>query len=169
MHEQNEFLIISYIISQALLDDKELIKMVLLDHIPHNDATNPDENNESSYAPYRMSVYIPDVNCPKCVLQLLYPMTDKSTKCGVQTCFYNPDDTACKGSTSASTPTCSGAPNDSLCHTENECFSNCKLLLLVLFLCLSFFRLECIVSMENDYLHELVSIKSCLHDFMHLP
>ena len=106
--------------------------MVLLDHIPHNDATNPDENSEASYAPYRMSIYIPDVNCPKCVLQLLYPMTDKSTKCGIQTCFYNPDDTACKGSTSASAPTCSGAPSESLCHTENECFSNCKLLFITI-------------------------------------
>jgi hypothetical protein len=71
-----------------------------------------------------MSIDIPNVNCTKCSLQLLYVMTDKSVKCGVETCYYNPDDSACKGSTDPATETCKGAPNDDVCVQENECFSN---------------------------------------------
>lgn len=108
----------------ALLDGNDVAKMILLDHIPHNDMTNPIENVESTYAPYRISIYIPDVNCPKCALQLLYPMTDQSTHCGIQTCYYNPDDSACKGSTQPAISACLGAPNDNLCRLENQCFSS---------------------------------------------
>ena len=117
--------------------------MILLDHIPHNDAANPDRNVctffppflipissfhskqvESSYEPYYISVNIPDVSCSKCSLQLLYVMTDKTTKCGVETCFYNPADSACSGHTSASEGTCAGAPTNTPCTAEDLCFCN---------------------------------------------
>jgi len=54
-------------------------------------------------------------------------MTDKSVKCGIETCFYNAYDAACKGSTDPNRETCFGAPNDKVCVQDNECFSNCKL------------------------------------------
>lgn len=110
----------------ALLDETETARVILLDHIPHNDATTPVVQVESTYAPYRINVFVPDVDCAKCSLQLLYIMTDKSTKCGMETCYYNPLDAACKGSTNPSAPTCAGAPNSNVCVQENECFSNCK-------------------------------------------
>ena len=100
--------------------------MILLDHIPHNDMANPIENVESSYSQYRISIYIPDINCPRCTLQLLYINTDKTIHCGIQSCFYNPDDSACKGPTQVATPTCPGAPNDNPCRLDNQCFLNCK-------------------------------------------
>jgi len=71
-----------------------------------------------------MTVNIPDVHCDKCSLQLLYVMTDKSTKCGIETCHYNPEDSACSGHTSADEPACLGAPTDTPCIAEDECFSN---------------------------------------------
>ena len=43
---------------------------VLLDHIPHWD---------SNVSPkfYKFNINIPDVNCEKCALQIVNPMTDK--------------------------------------------------------------------------------------------
>jgi hypothetical protein len=38
--------------------------------------------------------------------------------------YYNPEDSACKGSTDPNKSTCPGAPNDQVCVQENECFSN---------------------------------------------
>ena len=112
----------------AILDETETARMVLLDHIPHNDESAPNSQDEATFVPYRVSVNIPDVKCDKCSLQLLYVMTDKSTKCGIQTCYYNPNDAACKGSTDPDAATCAGAPNSNVCVQENECFSNCKCL-----------------------------------------
>eukprot|EP01036_Dinobryon_divergens_P032857 gene32857-42536_t len=108
----------------AILDETETARAVLLDHIPHNDDSAPDSNNESTYTPYKMSVFVPDVLCSKCSLQLLYLMTDKTTNCGIDTCFYNPADAACKGSTNEKKVKCLGAPNSNVCVEENECFSN---------------------------------------------
>ena len=88
------------------------------------DAAAPTPNLEKTYVEYKMSVNIPDVNCTQCSLQLLYVMTDKTVKCGTKTCYYNPDDSACKGSTDPDAETCAGAPNDDICEQENECFSN---------------------------------------------
>ena len=110
----------------AILDETETARAVLLDHIPHNDDSAPDSNNESTYTPYKMSVFVPDVLCSKCSLQLLYLMTDKTTNCGIDTCFYNPADAACKGSTNEKKVKCLGAPNSNVCVEENECFSNCE-------------------------------------------
>lgn len=99
---------------------------MLLDHIPHNDASSPHNEVESSFVTYRMSVYVPDVDCKKCSLQFLYIMTDKSNICGIPECYYNPLDSACKGSTDPAAKTCYGAPNDTPCVQEGECYSNCK-------------------------------------------
>mmetsp|Transcript_21890 Transcript_21890/g.23858 ORF Transcript_21890/g.23858 Transcript_21890/m.23858 type:complete len:266 (-) Transcript_21890:195-992(-) len=108
----------------AILDETETARIVLLDHIPHNDESSPTSHVEKTYVPYRVSVNIPDVQCDKCSLQLLYVMTDKSTKCGIETCYYNPADAACKGSTDPNAATCTGAPNSNVCVQEGECFSN---------------------------------------------
>jgi len=108
----------------SILDENEVSRIVLLDHIPHNEDSSPTAYVEKTYTPYKVSVKIPDVNCEKCSLQLLYVMTDKTTKCGVNSCYYNPLDAACKGSTDPSAATCAGAPNSNVCVEENECFSN---------------------------------------------
>lgn len=108
----------------AILDETETARIVLLDHIPHDDASSPKFNYEVTYTPYKLSVFIPDVKCTKCSLQFLYIMTDKTVKCGIDTCYYNPDDAACKGSTDPAAETCAGAPNDNVCVQDNECFSN---------------------------------------------
>jgi hypothetical protein len=50
---------------------------ILLDHIPHNDFTNPSYLNESTYELYSLTIEIPDVSCERCSLQLVNPMTDK--------------------------------------------------------------------------------------------
>jgi hypothetical protein len=108
----------------AILDETETARVILLDHIPHDDASKPNEKIESTYSIYKMSVNIPDIKCDKCSLQFLYVMTDKSVKCGVPTCFYNAQDAACKGSTDPNAATCMGAPNSNVCVQDNECFSN---------------------------------------------
>lgn len=110
----------------AILDETETAKIVLLDHIPHDDASSPNYMFEKTYQQYKMSVYIPNVKCDKCSIQLLYIMSDKTTKCGIESCYYNPSDSACKGSTDPDAETCAGAPNDNVCVQANECFSNCK-------------------------------------------
>lgn len=108
----------------AILDENEKLVTVLLDHIPHDDTTTPHLQVEGTFAPYKMSINVPDIRCDKCSLQFLYVMTDKSTSCGMETCYYNADDAACKGSTDPNAPTCVGAPNDNVCVQANECFSN---------------------------------------------
>lgn len=108
----------------AILDENEVARVVLLDHIPHNDASTPTPGVETSYTRYSMSVEIPDIKCDKCSLQFLYFMTEKTAACGIPTCFYNADDSACKGSTDPDAATCGGAPNSDVCVQEGECFSN---------------------------------------------
>lgn len=108
----------------ALLDEQENVRAVLLDHIPHNDAAHPIPYLEMSYVTYKLTVEIPDVNCDKCTLQLLYFMTDKTTKCGVQQCTYYPEDSACSGHTDPNAGTCFGAPNSTPCKYADACFSN---------------------------------------------
>lgn len=107
------------------MDASETARIVLLDHIPHNEQSFPTAGDESTYVEYKMSVNIPDVNCEQCVLQLLYVMTDKTVSCNIETCYYNPDDAACKGSTDPEAESCPYAPNDEPCVMEDECFSNC--------------------------------------------
>jgi hypothetical protein len=50
---------------------------VLLDHIPHNDKSDPTNSVESTYTLYSMTIVIPDVQCNQCSLHLVNPMTDK--------------------------------------------------------------------------------------------
>ena len=109
----------------SLLDGYDVVRIVLLDHIPHNDKSNPDKDNENSFTKYNISLLIPNVDCPSCSLQLLYIMTDKTTSCNIPVCRYNELDTACKGSTDLNTDPCLGAPNGNVCIDSNECFSNC--------------------------------------------
>jgi len=107
----------------ALLDRSENVSIILLDHIPHWDSSKPSMMDESSYVPYKMSVYIPNVNCTQCSLQLLYIMTDKTNLCGVPSCTYYTNDSACSGHTDNSIA-CFGAPNNNPCRLKNTCFSN---------------------------------------------
>lgn len=108
----------------AILDEKEDVQVVLLDHIPHNDLANPNTKDESSYVEYKLTVNIPDIDCPRCSLQLLYVMTDKSTLCGIDTCFYNATESACSGHLTVKEGTCPGAPTTIPCTVDNLCFSN---------------------------------------------
>lgn len=80
--------------------------------------------DESSYVEYRITVNIPDLDCPRCSLQLLYVMTDKSTLCGIDTCFYNATESACSGHTTVEEGTCPGAPTTIPCTAKDLCFSN---------------------------------------------
>lgn len=137
----------------ALLDETETARIVLLDHIPHNDESHPNYALESTYQPYQMSVFVPNVKCSKCSLQFLYVMTDKTVKCNIETCYYNPADSACKGSTDPNAATCAGAPNDNVCVQANECFSNCKLKLLLTPLFCSFSDLTLTISFYRSLLH----------------
>jgi len=107
----------------SVLDDNEIERVVLLDHIPHNDAANPIPGLESTYVPYSITVYIPDIQCEQCSIRLLYAMTDKTVKCGSPQCNYWVDDSACSGHTDSS-PACAGAPNNNPCQRANTCFSN---------------------------------------------
>jgi len=50
--------------------DDHYSELVLLDHIPHYDPGSSPKN-------YYIDVVIPDVNCPRCGLQVVNPMTDK--------------------------------------------------------------------------------------------
>eukprot|EP00601_Ochromonadales_sp_CCMP2298_P028581 CAMPEP_0173331910 /NCGR_PEP_ID=MMETSP1144-20121109/4061_1 /TAXON_ID=483371 /ORGANISM="non described non described, Strain CCMP2298" /LENGTH=272 /DNA_ID=CAMNT_0014276739 /DNA_START=277 /DNA_END=1095 /DNA_ORIENTATION=+ len=108
----------------SILDETETTVVVLLDHIPHNEDSQPIAQVEATYTEYSMSLLIPDIKCDKCTLQFLYAMTDKTVKCGTPVCYYNPQDAACKGSTDPDAETCAGAPNDTPCVAEGECFSN---------------------------------------------
>jgi len=55
---------------------------VLLDHVPNNDDGRPDYKpadffNPETYVPYRITVYIPDVYCERCNIQLITFMSDE--------------------------------------------------------------------------------------------
>jgi hypothetical protein len=58
---------------------------VLLDHIPHNDKSDPTFSDESTYTLYTLTILIPDVNCNQCSLHLVNPMTDKIGAAGAPT------------------------------------------------------------------------------------
>ncbi len=63
-------------------DGEDVYDCVLLDHIPANPASRPTYMQDSTYTPYRITVMIPDVQCERCSLQLVNPMTDKvNDKC----------------------------------------------------------------------------------------
>jgi hypothetical protein len=66
---------------------------VLLDHIPHS--VDPNTNL------YQISVFIPDVQCNTCSLQMLNPMTDKTGGAG---CTFDP---VCDAAGTCAAPSCS--------------------------------------------------------------
>lgn len=78
---------------------------VLLDHIPHNQAMPDYASNTGAYAKYAITVWIPDVHCKRCFLQLITTMTDQL--------HGQPENTTCAyaaakaaGKASASLPDC---------------------------------------------------------------
>jgi len=107
----------------SILDENEVDRVTLLDHIPHNEAAKPVPYIEATYVPYSITVWIPDVLCQVCSLRVLMFMTDKTVNCDQELCTYYADDSACSGHTD-SEPACSGAPNNTPCLRENTCFSN---------------------------------------------
>ena len=50
---------------------------LLLDHIPHDEDSNPTFRADSTYHDLYITIQIPDISCEKCSLQLANPMTDK--------------------------------------------------------------------------------------------
>jgi hypothetical protein len=58
-------------------DGEDIYDCVLLDHIPANPASRPSFGQDSTYTQYRITIMIPDVQCERCSLQLVNPMTDK--------------------------------------------------------------------------------------------
>lgn len=70
-------------------DDFE--ECILVNNIPHNDASNPiydEEKQEFTFTEYSLTVNIPDVNCDDCTLQLVNVVPD-----GNNACTYDPKET----------------------------------------------------------------------------
>jgi hypothetical protein len=108
----------------GLLDESGNLKVMLLDHIPHNDASTADFDNETRFQPYRITVFIPDVACARCSLQLVAVMTDDTIGCGVPTCAYYSDDSSCSG-WSPATPDCGAPPPDAVpCKRPATCYTS---------------------------------------------
>eukprot|EP01122_Echinamoeba_exundans_P004337 TRINITY_DN14362_c0_g1_i1.p1 TRINITY_DN14362_c0_g1~~TRINITY_DN14362_c0_g1_i1.p1 ORF type:complete len:270 (+),score=25.08 TRINITY_DN14362_c0_g1_i1:3-812(+) len=57
----------------ALAFGDEVYDYVLLDHVPHNDASV-----DTSLKPYRLNIEIPDIDCPSCSLQMMNFMVGSS-------------------------------------------------------------------------------------------
>jgi len=65
-------------IALSIVDDSNYDQHLLVDHIPHNDAgPDPIYDNPSTYKQYKLTVNIPNINCPRCSLSIVNPMTDK--------------------------------------------------------------------------------------------
>lgn len=58
-------------------DGDDSTACIILDHVPHDDSSQPSINVESTYTIYHITIEIPDVNCQSCSLHLSNPMTDK--------------------------------------------------------------------------------------------
>jgi len=68
----------------------EFEECILVNNIPHNDASNPvwdEEKQEFTFTEYSLTVEIPDVNCDDCALQLVNIVT------GDDACTYDPAET----------------------------------------------------------------------------
>jgi len=59
-------------IALSVNSDSNYDQHILFDHILHNDASDC-----SPPKPYAFRINVPDINCPKCAIQLLQIMTDK--------------------------------------------------------------------------------------------
>eukprot|EP00546_Thalassionema_frauenfeldii_P018629 CAMPEP_0178903874 /NCGR_PEP_ID=MMETSP0786-20121207/5391_1 /TAXON_ID=186022 /ORGANISM="Thalassionema frauenfeldii, Strain CCMP 1798" /LENGTH=315 /DNA_ID=CAMNT_0020575277 /DNA_START=170 /DNA_END=1118 /DNA_ORIENTATION=+ len=66
-------------LSQDGSDDNPCL---ILDHIPHNELSNPSRRIESTYTNYSITIDIPDVSCELCSLHFANPMTDKIGNAG---------------------------------------------------------------------------------------
>jgi hypothetical protein len=75
--------------------EDEYESCILLDHIPHNDANSPVFGVESTYTKTYVTITIPDVQCTRCSLQLVNPMTDKLAGAGMANCTYDATCTNC--------------------------------------------------------------------------
>jgi len=75
-------------IALSVGDDTSYDDFVLIDHIPHNDEgiCNPPK-------PYSFNLSIPDIDCPRCSLQIIQVMTDKIGDASC--CPYPTGDGAC--------------------------------------------------------------------------
>eukprot|EP01080_Neovahlkampfia_damariscottae_P003030 gene3030-5040_t len=58
-------------------NDNNYDKIILVDHIPHNDQGSASDANPK---PYSFKITIPDINCTRCSLGVYNPMTDKIPK-----------------------------------------------------------------------------------------
>ena len=56
-------------------DGNDASSCTLLDHIPHDDSSNPSFSDERTYQQYVITIDIPDVACERCSLQLSHPIT----------------------------------------------------------------------------------------------
>lgn len=54
-------------------DDLKFNNLILVDHLPHHDVSP----FPSTTITYTYNITIPNINCPRCTLQLVNPMTDK--------------------------------------------------------------------------------------------
>jgi hypothetical protein len=75
-----------YRLALSPMDDSHFNDYVLLDHIPHFD-------NFTGYSwdngkPWAVNITIPDIDCPRCALQMLNLMTDKLAYAGASCCTY---------------------------------------------------------------------------------
>ena len=57
--------------------DSGFEECVLLDHIPHDESKTMDADDESTWLQFSITVWIPDVKCERCHLQLVSYMTDE--------------------------------------------------------------------------------------------
>lgn len=75
---------------------------ILVDHVPHNDLSDPQFDNEETWTLYNLTITIPDVDCAKCSIHIANPMTDKIAEAkyydGVGCCDPN-DGVTCSDST----------------------------------------------------------------------
>jgi len=60
---------------------------ILYDHIPHNDQWGSQYSMDKP-KPYELDIVIPDIDCPKCSLQMLEIMTDKLPQQKGTCCTY---------------------------------------------------------------------------------
>jgi len=67
-------------------DDTHYDEYILLDQIPHNDKWGPDYGMTNPKG-YTLEITIPDIDCPRCSLQVLEIMTDKLRPTG-SCCTY---------------------------------------------------------------------------------
>ena len=48
----------------------------MLDHVPHDENSNPKKSDETTYHRSSITLWIPDIQCDRCNLQLITYMTD---------------------------------------------------------------------------------------------